>query len=456
MDQRHKDGGFSRNKTKKKNKNMDDQQQDYNTNWQQTYGGNFSGFGANIPSKRNKTTGAPFPESGATFQSTPFQCIRIVKDLTFGKNVKNKNFVFSPCSIQLALSLLANGAKGSTLDEFLKFLEVEDRSNLNSVAREFFNKLSGSGTKGGQALSCVSGVWVDNSLPLNPTFVTVAESIYHGKAEVVDFKNEVKANEVLAEVNKWAEEATGGLIKSVLPRGSFNPLTRIVLGNALYFKGKWAQEFVKSGTKHFKFYLPDGKSIEAPFMTNSEKQFVRTFDGFKVLRLPYKKSTHKNAASLSMYIILPDEIDGLLHLTEMVCSDPLFIKKYVHDSYQPQVRMGRFWVPKFEITHDFEASKVLQDAGIKLRFSSQAEFDDLLLNPGGHLKISQVVHKSCIKVDEEGTEAAAVTMVMLMAKCARRPPPPVNFVADHPFMFMIRDDASGMGPFGGEQKRCGK
>ncbi|PIA41369.1 hypothetical protein AQUCO_02200055v1 [Aquilegia coerulea] len=342
----------------------------------------------------------------------PFNVSKCLRTSHLAKNPKTRILCSLKRSIQLALSLLANGAKGSTLDEFLKFLEVEDRNHLNSVASDFVNKLSGSSTEGGPALSLVSGVWVDNSLPLNPTFVTVAESVYRGKAEVVDFQNKVKAEEVLDKVNKWEDSSN-----------------RIVLANALYFKGKWAREFVKSSTKN---------------LTNHKNQFVRTFDCFKVLMLPYKKSVDENAASLSMYIILPEEIDGLLPLTEMVCSDPLFFKKYVHDPYPKRVTMGRFWVPKFKIEHGFEAKKILQDAGLKLPFSAQAEYDDLLLNPGESLTVSKVVHKSYIKVDEEGTEAAAVTCISAVFACASVPPPPVNFVADHPFMFVARDDTSGM------------
>ncbi|PIA52320.1 hypothetical protein AQUCO_01000291v1 [Aquilegia coerulea] len=364
----------------------------------------------------------------------------MVKDLS--KEAKENNFVYSPSSIQLAMSLVANGSDGSTLSELLTFLEAKDLNHLNSVAEELVNTFTGS-NEGQQILSFVGGVWIDESLHLNPTFKTIVESIYKGQAKAVNFQN--KAAEVIDEVNLWAEDTTNGLIKSVLPQGSLNEITRLVLANALYFKGNWTEEFPIRKTVHRTFYLLNGKSVQVPFMSNSKNQYIETFEDFKVLRLPYKRNCDEKAA-VSMYIILPDKHDGLRSLLEKVGDDPLFLEKHLSPGTEA-VKMRSFWVPKFKITHEFEASNILQDMGLKLPFSGSAEFDKMLQNSHHtiHLKVSTVHHTSRIEVNERGTEATASTGASLI-RCIGmlQRPPQVDFVADHPFMFILRDDISGI------------
>ncbi|KAL5705398.1 hypothetical protein ACHQM5_023707 [Ranunculus cassubicifolius] len=186
-------------------------------------------------------------------------------------------------------------------------------------------------------------------------------------------------------------------------------------------------------------------SVEVPFMTNNDDtQYIKSCDDFKVLRLPYKN------CDLSMYILLPHKRDGLWALAEKVGSDPLFLEKFATRDINA-VKVGRFKVPKFKITYTFEASMVLRSLGLKTCFSSDADFNEMVQEvPGGWIQVNNVLHKSCIDVNEEGTEAAAATAIFGRFGCARRRPVPrVDFVADHPFMFMIRDDESGMVMFMG-------
>ncbi|KAF9598288.1 hypothetical protein IFM89_026555, partial [Coptis chinensis] len=370
--------------------------------------------------------------------SIPFACRQIAKDLALGV-AKDKNFVFSPCSIQLALSFLTNGSSGSTLKELLTFLEAQNLDDLNSVAWKFIETLTGS-TDGGPILSFVGGAWVDQSRTLKPTFITLAERIYKAKAESVDFRN--KAIEITEEVNKWAEEATNGLIKSVIPH-PLDPDTVLVLANALYFKGRWMKPFRKSATKDSKFNLLDGNSVEVPFVTSHDNQRIDTFEDFKVLGLPYK-SSKDNKATFSMYIILPNKVDGLWPIIEQVGSDPLFLEKYV-SLYPSVVDVREFMIPKFKMTFYVEASEILQGVGLKLPFSGKSELDEMVL--GGGLRVSNVHQKSHIEVNEEGTKAAAAGTVATYIGSSAGPPPPrpcVDFVADHPFMFMVRENESGM------------
>ncbi|PIA59313.1 hypothetical protein AQUCO_00400304v1, partial [Aquilegia coerulea] len=363
--------------------------------------------------------------------NTPFACLQIAaKELTLGK-AKDKNFVFSPYSIQLALGLAANGAKGLTREEFLTFLNAETLDDLNPRNKDLIDYFNN-----GSNLSYISGIWVNQSSDLKPTFKQIAENIYEAKAESVDLQDEMKCKEVIDRVNEWGKEATNGLIKSFLPEDSLTPATIVVLANALYFKGRWLSKFNKPLTKENKFNLLNGRFIKVPFMTSYSDQYITTLEDSKILRLPLM-----NSASISMYIILPNKLDGLWPLLEKVASDPKFLERYVLKE-TGMVEVRRFGVPKFKITYDFVANEVLKALGLREAFSKQAGFDEIVLD-SNNLKISTVRHKSHIEVNEEEIEAAAVTEIDFEEECSEYIPQ-VDFWADHPFMFMVRDDMRGV------------
>ncbi|KAL5717931.1 hypothetical protein ACHQM5_010881 [Ranunculus cassubicifolius] len=368
-----------------------------------------------------RTPTSPDEDLIRTIPGTPFPCIQIFRDYALRK-AKEENFVFSPCSIQLALSLITNGAASATLEVLLKFLEAENQEQLKSHASKLISALTESFTEGPK-LSFVGGVWVDQSKKLTPNFKYDAETIYKAKAEET--------------VNEWAAESTNGIIPSFLPEGSIDELTRVVLANALYFKGKWSDPFENERTKNLRFYRQGGGSVKVPFMSNSERQFIKTFDNLKVLKLPYSKST------LSMYILLPHKRDGLGPLVEEVSSNPLFFEKYT--SVWKSVRVGKFGVPKFKINYTFEASEVLKAMGLELCYSNFADFGEMVVDGG--IQVQKVYHGSYIEVEEEGTKAAACTSIRMGIMCCKSRPPPeirIDFMADHPFMYVVKDDNSGM------------
>ncbi|KAL6982862.1 hypothetical protein U1Q18_016256 [Sarracenia purpurea var. burkii] len=244
----------------------------------------------------------------------------------------------------------------------------------------------------------------------------------------------VKAVEATNEVNSWAEKETNGLIKEVLPSGSVDSSTRLILANALYYKGEWNEKFDASKTKDHDFHLLNGSSVQVPFMTSKKKQLVSAFDGFKVLGLPYKQGEDKRR--FSMYFFLPDAKDGLPALWEKVSSESVFLDR--HLPYQ-EVEVGDFRVPKFQISFGFEASKVLKGLGLVLPFSGEGLTEMVDSPVGRDLYVSSIFHKSFIEVNEEGTEAAAASagVVKLRALLSTNK---IDFVADHPFLFIIRED----------------
>ncbi|XP_062028991.1 serpin-ZXA-like, partial [Rosa rugosa] len=266
----------------------------------------------------------------------------------------------------------------------------------------------------------------------------IVDNAYKAALNQVDFKT--KAEEIRCEVNSWAKEETKGLIKEVLPPMSVDSTTRLILANALYFKGDWTEKFDASLTKTDDFHLIDGRrSVKAPFMTSWNKQFISAFDGFKVLKLPYEQDGD-HIRRFSMYVYLPNAIDGLPALVERVCSESGFVDRYLPHF---AVKVGRFLIPKFKFSAGFEVKEVLRTLGLDLPFrpGSLSQMVDSSLG----LFISRILHKSFIEVNEDGTEAAAVTVAFAFYDCCSiiDPPPPIDFVADHPFLFLIREEMSG-------------
>ncbi|XP_031482374.1 serpin-ZXA-like [Nymphaea colorata] len=347
------------------------------------------------------------------------------------------NFVFSPLTVHIALSMVAAGSTGRTNDQILSFLRATTNEELNSLSAKIVSLILADGsTLGGPTLYSANGIWVDESMPLKPAFAEIVKDVYEAEAKAVDFQT--KPTEVKNEVNLWAEGQTNGLIKELLPSGSVDNSTRLILASALYFKGAWKDEFDASVTEEGSFYPLSGESVQVMFMTSSKEQFIAAFPGFKVLKLPYGQGEDKRL--FSMYFFLPDERNGLHNLVEKIGSELDFINRHLPSN---QVSVGQFMIPKFKISHDFEASEVLKQMGLFLPFSEQAELTEMVDLPlGNKLFVSGVFHKSFIEVNEEGTEAASATGAVVSTRSAPRPP--VDFVADHPFLFLIREELTGV------------
>ncbi|XP_057532015.1 serpin-ZX-like [Amaranthus tricolor] len=355
---------------------------------------------------------------------------------------KNSNLVLSPASLHVVLSLIASGSSGSTRDQVLNFLKSKSSDDLNKLSSELVSLVFADGTAiGGPKLSFANGVWVDQTLPLKPTFKQVVDNVYKATSNQVDFLH--KAVEVTSEVNTWAEKQTTGLIKELLPPGSVDSTTRLVFANAVYFKGAWANKFDASVTKDDDFYLYDGNSVKVPFMTSKKKQFIKAFDGFKVLGLPYKQGGDKR--QFSMYFFLPDAKDGLPALIQKANTQSGFLNE--HLPYQ-KVEVGDFKVPRFKISFGFEASKVLKGLGVELPFTGGGLTEMVDSPVAQNLYVSSIFQKSFIEVNEEGTEAAAASAAVVNLRSISFPQK-VDFVADHPFMFLIREDMTGVVLFTG-------
>ncbi|KAK8939957.1 hypothetical protein KSP40_PGU016695 [Platanthera guangdongensis] len=364
-------------------------------------------------------------------------CLQIAELAGIPAVAGGSNFVFSPLSLVAALSLTASGAKGETLRELLSFLGSPSLDHLHSASVHLAQAVRASNRE--LILSFVNGAWVDRSMPVNPSFVAVAASVYGAAIQPADFIRQALLEE--NKINNGIEEKTNGIIKNLIPVGTIKDSTRLILANALYFKGKWQDKFHKFLTRIEKFYLLNGSATQTPFMSSREDQFISSHDGFKVLKLPYKKEGgNHDSRSFSMLLFLPNERNGLHDLTRKVVSAPNFIQEHVP---RRRVDVGSFMVPKFKISFSFEASDVLKQVGLKSIFStSSADLGGICLESSRveRLFVSSILHKAAVEVDEEGTTAAAATVLTALPTSYT---PPVDFVADHPFIFVVREDKTG-------------
>ncbi|KAL3617800.1 hypothetical protein CASFOL_038121 [Castilleja foliolosa] len=346
------------------------------------------------------------------------------------------NLVFSPLSIQVVLGMIAAGSDGSTGDKLLRYLYSNSVHDLRSQASQLVTQLFADGAPlGGPRLSFANGVWVDQSLTFKPVYKKIVENDFRSASNHADFQS--KADDSRQEVNTWAEKKTSGLIKDLLPPGSVDSSTRLILANAVYFKGAWSEKFDPSRTKDRKFFLLNGSSVKVPFMTSHEDQYIRSFDDFDVLSLPYEQGDDKRR--FAMHFFLPNARDGLPDLVEKVSSKPGFIEDHL-----PYIKeeVGRFRIPKFKINFGFEASKALTGHGLVLPFfcSEMVESTEIV-------GVNRIYHKTFIEVNEEGTEAAAASAAVDECDSMGEL---FDFVADHPFLFVVREDITGVVLFVGQ------
>ncbi|CAL5045606.1 unnamed protein product [Urochloa decumbens] len=374
----------------------------------------------------------------------------------------NNNIVFSPLSIYAVLGLVAAGARGAALDELLALLGASSRDDLAVFVRDVAERAFLSGGSG-PVVSFASGVWRDRTVSLDPSFLAAAAETYKAEVRAVDFKE--NRDEAIDEINRWVSKATRGLIDGVLDGDSVGPLTRLVLVNAVYFKGKWAIPFDPSRTDMAgKFHLlGGGGAVDAPMMRGSGRRLVAVHPGFKVLKLRYQApfgldgaggESSAAAAWYSMCVFLPDERDGLWGLVDEIASRPSFLRDHL---WVNMVKVGDLRLPRFKMTFSRELAGALRAIGLKATLDPAQERGDLsgiaaeesgaagTLPP---LSIDGICHKAVIEVNEEGTEAAAVTCARA-GREASLPAPPVDFVADHPFAFFLMEEVSGAVVFAG-------
>ncbi|CAJ2631017.1 serpin-ZX-like [Trifolium pratense] len=351
--------------------------------------------------------------------------LTITKHLLLKQDFQQKNLVFSPLSLFVVLSVVAAGSEGHSLDQLLSFLQFDSIDNLIA----FFSQLVALFSD--DRMCFINGMWADESIPLSHSFKQLVATHYNTTLASVDFKT--KGGQACRDVNLWVEKETNGLITKLLHPSMVSNSTELVFANALCFNGVWEHMFMPISVPAG-FHLLNGTKVIAPFMLSKQREhFIGIFDGFKVLRLSYKQGRDETLR-FSMYIFLPNAKDGLLALIEKLASESDFLK----DKFpQRKVEVRRFTIPKFKISFSFEASNVLHELGMISPFVLTKVVEGM--NPP--LGVESIYHNAFIEVNEKGTIASANTI--MRAARGKRCATPTDFVADHPFLFLIREDFSG-------------
>jgi serpin B len=352
------------------------------------------------------------------------------------------NLFFSPYSIATALDMTWTGAAGQTATEMSSVLHLDlaakdagkpddaAKAAVLSASDKLRKDLVQSGKDGQFQLSIANALWGQKGYPFKPEFLKSIKDHFDGGLEQVDFKQPEPARQT---INNWVAEQTKDKIKDLIPTGILTPATRLVLTNAIYFKAAWAEQFKKDNTKPGQFHLTADQQIDAPMMNMTHRFTYAEADGMKLLSMPYQGNR------TSMVILLPDKVDGLADLEKSLTAEKMdgWIKSL-------KGRMVHLALPKFKMTTQFQLADQLKALGMTQAFDpNKADFTGMVDPSVEPLFIGNVIHKAFVDVNEEGTEAAAATAVVMMATGVPRPETPVDFIADHPFLFLIRDGQSG-------------
>jgi serpin B len=380
-----------------------------------------------------QTPPSPSPDQAALSASNNAFAIDLYGQL----RKQDGNLFFSPESISTALAMAYAGARGSTASEMaatLHFTLPPDR--LHPAMGALLGNLNGAHT--GYQLRVADALWAQKDYAFLDDFLKLTASNYGAGFHPVDFKAAPDA--VRLTINQWVEKQTDDKIKDLLPPRSVSSATRLVLTNAIYFKGDWQTQFDKASTKDEDFHLPvtqtvatqsTAQTIKAPLMHIEDK--FRYFNGgtFQALDIPYK------SGELSMIVLLPNDSTGLPALEQSMTAANV-------QQWLNQLRPGQkviLTLPRFKMTRQFELSNTLGALGMVQAFQpGKADFSGM--TGQRDLWISAAIHKAYIDVNEEGTEAAAATAIAMRPMAMQREQPPIFFRADHPFVFLIRDNLS--------------
>jgi len=333
------------------------------------------------------------------------------------------NLFFSPYSISTALAMAISENQRTNSSP----KSLPDRQQFASSFGNLIKDLNNRGQKGGYTLNVANALWGQKEYGFLGDFLEFIETNYDGRLNEVDF---VTATETARKtINAWVEKKTNDKIKNLISEGVLDSMTRLVLTNAIYFKGNWARQFKEDRTRETPFTLSDGQKIDVATMNQKAEFGYMETDTFQALELPYVNE------ELSMVILLPKQFDALDEFEKTLTPENL--SQWLAKIHKREVVV---FVPKFKMTSQFSLASVLKSMGMTNAFSSGADFSGI--NGKRDLFISAVIHKAYVEVNEEGTEAAAATGVVMRLTSIGPVPIPV-FRADHPFLFLIRDNLTG-------------
>ncbi len=342
------------------------------------------------------------------------------------KDEAERNIFFSPFSISDALAMTFAGARGETEKQMVKVLHFTlPQKVFHPTFSRLINTMQALSKEKSTRLLIANALWGQKDYKFLPGFVGLINHFYGGGFFPVDYIRHTE--ETRKRINRWVEEKTSDKIKNLLHRGDIDSSTRLVLTNAIYFKGKWASQFRKKNTRTMPFHESPAKLEKVDMMFQEGRFPYLEEQNLQVLELPYVGST------LSMVVFLPSKTLGLKKFEKGLN------EKKVRDLLSSlRKREVTVYLPRFKLKTRYLLAQTLSKMGMPDAFSNKADFSGMTGKKD--LKISRVIHQAYVEVNEEGTEAAASTGVVMRLKAVMRHP---VFRADHPFIFMIIHKETG-------------
>ena len=333
------------------------------------------------------------------------------------------NVFFSPYSLSTAMAMLYAAAEGETKAQIQKTFYYPSMDILNPNSAALYNQFNKPNPD--YKLATVNDLWMEQGLTPTKSYVDTVQRYYGGQVTNLDFESNPNPSRLI--INKKIAQHTNQLIPELLPKGSIKPITVAVLTNAIYFKGDWKVPFEVQSTTEQPFYNHIGTSPNIKMMQLQEHFGYSEDKQVQVVQLPYKGD------DLSMLVVLPKSKDkaAMQQLVQDLSADT--IKQWSKDLVTQEVNVH---LPKFKLEASYQMKNLLTDMGMPKAFEKGAGFN--LFDNSPPIKIDDVYHKAVVIVDEKGTEAAAATGIVANATAASAPPP--VFKADHPFIFMIKDN----------------
>lgn len=335
------------------------------------------------------------------------------------------NVFYSPYSIFSALAMTYEGARGITAEEMKTVFGFPESNILRPNFAAIYNRINEASED--HELRTGNALWTQKDYPFLEDYLRTVEEYYGGKAAALDFINE--AEESRQTINAFIEEQTNHKIKDLIPPGTLDEYTRLVLTNAIYFKGDWKIAFNESLTSEEDFWIEPDRAVKVQMMHMRPNETIRfnyaDMGDVQIIELPYK------GGNVSMIIILPKDFEAF--------ESSLTLEKL--DEYKAEMKeekLDEIFLPKFELETKYFMQGTLSTLGMPTAFSGGADFSGM--TGGRDLFISEVIHQAYVKVDEKGTEAAAATAVIMKLTAI---PETKVFRADRPFIFIIQDNETG-------------
>jgi len=390
------------------------------------------------PNPEKSTTPTQLPSSSSTIAEKSVVdannrfALNLYSNLRKDPHNSDKTLFFSPFSISSALAVAYEGARGSTADEIQSvFLFPIDNSQRRMGFEQLNKEINLKNSR--YTLVTANALWAEKTHAFLPEFITPARVYYNANVTNLDFINQPEKSRIT--INTWIEDQTNNKIKDLVPSGAIDQLTRLVITNAVYFKGKWVEPFDENQTKDDIFYVSPGSTVPVHMMQRTDEKAIFWYtetENLQVLEMPYAADNKKQ---ISMIILLPKNMD----LTSVENSFTIEQLTELKNALRNQRVNVTF--PKFKLETKYDLPETLIDMGMESAFTNKADFSGM--DGTRSLFIGDVIHQAYIDVNEEGTEAAAATGVVEKAMALPHEIHVPTFRADHPFVFIIQDKDNG-------------